>query len=321
MKRVSGIFLICLILELMFSFSSWSWTSVANPDSNKSRLRSVKMVAADNGWAVGDRGVILHGEGSPFTWSVDSTISTTEYLLSIDMLSDGSDGWVVGTNGEILRWKVAQWNTFSSPTTETLWSVYVVNAATAYAVGNNCTILKWNGSSWSQVSLSLSDETMKKSLLSVYMTDDNNGWAVGSEGVILHCVAGSWSEASSPTDKTLWSVFMSTGSDGWVVGDDDAVLRYDGTDWAEELSASDNATLLEVEMFSDSLGWIVGGRCYAECDLGAGEEPECTLLKWNGSAWSKVSAPDDDKPARSVSIIDAANVWSVGNDGLIIQGP
>jgi hypothetical protein len=102
------------------------------------------MVSADDGWAVGWHGTIIHWNGTD--WST-VTSPTTVNLYSVFMVS-ASDGWAVGSAGTIIRWDGASWTNVTSPTTLGLFSVFMVSASDGWAVGVFGTIIRWTGTVW-----------------------------------------------------------------------------------------------------------------------------------------------------------------------------
>ena len=77
-----------------------NWTS---PTSQS--LHDVFMVGADDGWAVGIDGLIIHWDGTE--WS-NVTSPAGEHLTSVHMVG-ADDGWAVGNDGEIIHWDGTQW--------------------------------------------------------------------------------------------------------------------------------------------------------------------------------------------------------------------
>jgi hypothetical protein len=55
-----------------------------------------------------------------------------------------SDGWIVGNLGTILRWDGSSWSSETSPTTNTLWSIYMVTVNDGWAVGTFGTIIRYS---------------------------------------------------------------------------------------------------------------------------------------------------------------------------------
>jgi len=77
-----------------------NWTS---PTTR--HLRSVFMVNASDGWAVGDAGTIIRWDGDD--WRT-VTSPTGHGLLSVFMIS-ADDGWAVGWDGTIIQWTGTEW--------------------------------------------------------------------------------------------------------------------------------------------------------------------------------------------------------------------
>jgi len=96
------------------------------------------MVSANEGWAVGSGGTILHYSGG--SWGT-VTSPTIEWLSSVFMVIPG-EGWAVGAKGTILHYSGGSWSTVTSPTT-TNWlnSVFMVCTGEGWAVGDKGMIL------------------------------------------------------------------------------------------------------------------------------------------------------------------------------------
>jgi len=108
----------------------------------------VFMVGADDGWAVGYKGTIIHWDGTE--WS-NVTSPTTANLYSLHMVS-ADDGWAVGYPvgyyGTIIHWDGTEWSNVTSPTTLPLESLHMVSADDGWAVGWFGTIIRWTGAEW-----------------------------------------------------------------------------------------------------------------------------------------------------------------------------
>lgn len=74
-----------------------TWSTVVSPTS--SNLNSVSMVSADEGWAVGDAGTILHYANR--IWTPVTPSPTPNPLYSVSMVSAG-EGWAVGASSLII---------------------------------------------------------------------------------------------------------------------------------------------------------------------------------------------------------------------------
>jgi photosystem II stability/assembly factor-like uncharacterized protein len=286
-----------------------SWSVVPIPTGCKSGmdtcfLRSVSMVSASEGWAVGDwasptgPAVILHYAGG--LWSA-VTSPTTGFLFSVFMVSP-SDGWAVGgtmSSGTILHYTGGLWSAVTSPTVNGLLSVFMINAGEGWAVGASGTILHYTGGLWS---LYTASNPTTDGLASVFMVNAGEGWAVGG-GTILHYIGGLWSAVTSPTIGPLTSVFMVSATEGWAVGLFATILHYTGGSWSAVTSPT-TYHLESVFMLSASDGWIVG--------------QDRAILHYDGGSWSIVTNPSMSD-FFSVFMVSADEGWAVGDFGAIIH--
>ncbi len=109
--------------------------SVAGPGN----LHSVWGSGANDVWAVGEAGAIVHWDGT--RWAPFAS-GTTQRLNSV-WGSGPTNVWAVGEMGTILRWRGRAWEAVTSPTTRTLRGVWGTGADDVWAVGNEGTILHW----------------------------------------------------------------------------------------------------------------------------------------------------------------------------------
>ncbi len=210
----------------------------------------------------------------------------------------------------------------SSPTSQNLNSVYVVNNLTetnndlttldAWAVGDAGTIAHWNGDSWVTV-----DSPTTENLYGVAFYNSSYGWAVGGasdRGVILNYDNGNWVEwdyvsfgsdplATDMVNSTLYSVTI--GNDlmsGWIVGADGIALSWSGDDciwWGMPTGLP--TTLRSVAMVHGSEdAWAVG-------DHGI-------IMHWTGGVWSNMTSPTDLNLYGIVMVNGASSAWAVGGD-------
>jgi ribosomal protein L40E len=122
-------------------FPIWRWNGIAwsNMTGPTTTVpNSVCMADANNAWAVGGIGMIIHCSGS--NWS-NYTSPTKANLLSVCMVN-ATSGWAAGAGGTILRYENYQWKNFTSPTTQTLFSTYQKSNTNGWAVGYNGTIVR-----------------------------------------------------------------------------------------------------------------------------------------------------------------------------------
>ena len=318
-----------------------TWTAANSPVTYP--LRSVAVLSASDGWAVGYEGyypdgdhqgsVMLRWNGNMWNeWGSDSSGSP---LFSVTTVSN-SDGWAVGSindnddESEILRWNGSAWNTVQPPMGGTLNSVAMVSANDGWAVGGGgtClpglrlagTLMRWNGSTWSGASVT------DRVLNSVAMISASDGWAVGhycyasmvngnptydTDSVIMNWNGSSWNEILSPTYLPLDSVAMLSATNGWAVGMEGTILHWNGSTWSW-LTSPTSCDLTSVTMVSVDDGWAVGGGG-TDCP----SQPS-VILHWNGMTWSEITSPVSQK-LNSIAMISANDGWAVGQAGTILH--
>jgi hypothetical protein len=138
MRRLALLTPLLVILVVMLCVASltvnaraegWSWIKVAD-DVN---LQSVDMVNLNDGWAVGDSGIIIRWDG--VTWkNVTSPIPAGKHLFSVNIVNS-TDGWAVGSDGVIIHWDGASWSNVASPTGAWLSCVDMVSSTDGWIVG------------------------------------------------------------------------------------------------------------------------------------------------------------------------------------------
>ncbi len=224
-------------------------------------LNSVHFVDANNGWVVGNHGIILHTTNGGATWTSQTTDAVRNALAPGDPaitlesvhFVDAMNGWVVGHNGTILH-TINGGTTWTAQTvddsfTNHLQSVYFVDAMNGWAVGNRTgtsgiqDIIRTTdgGSTWLKSEF---DSGVNVLLLnSLHFADAKNGFVVGNSFnfspyavrlVILHTTDGgkTWIPQNSidphtdpDVQKNLRSVYSIDANNAWAVGSGGTILR------------------------------------------------------------------------------------------------
>jgi len=265
----------------------------------------------------------------PITVSVEATVGgTLKSVWTISPDPGGTiRGFAVGKSGKAWRWDGAGWIAEATPVITDLLGVSVISATDAFAVGLGDTIIRWNGVSWTGPYVA---PTSGISYRGVHMLSSLDGWIVGTKGVqstFLHWDGVSWTllAANVPTAVDLYGVFM-LSAQGWAVGDGGTIARWDGIRWNAVTQPVSSTTPLRGVWLAESAtdGWIVGnGGCiirfngvywnlYQTLPTGAdlygvhgfdasnvwavGKDPDGggampgTVEKWNGAAWTAITA-------------------------------
>jgi hypothetical protein len=96
------------------------------------------MVSSNDGWAVGDSGIIIRWDGT--SWN-NVTSPAMKHLFSVNMVNS-TDGWAVGSDGCIIHWDGASWSNATSPTGAWLSDVDMVSSTDGWIVGADG-IFRW----------------------------------------------------------------------------------------------------------------------------------------------------------------------------------
>lgn len=244
-----------------------------------SRPRGLRTLSAgtqlQEGWAVGDGGVILRFNSPADTppggvprWTVFQDTGRVTNGVSLDSYAHG---WLVGDPpGDGFGIAAARWNPDGTPSWDpvaidraTINAVQAVSSTDAWAVGDaganlggNCSararIGRWNGAAWACVA---SPSNRNLNALHVLDTDGNGaadfGWAVGDTG---------------------------GGNVGGCPRNNARILRFDGA-WSCESGATVNEDLRGVFTVSPIDAWAVGRR-------GRNNGVGWTILRNTGGGWA-----------------------------------
>ena len=251
-------------------------------------------LSENDGYAVGQGGVILHNDGT--TWT-EETSNTTNDLYAIYMFS-GTDGVAVGKSGTVVindggTWEVAT----DIPTEEDLFAISVLDENNTWVVGKGGTILYADASG-----PVVQESPTTKDLKGVFAVSADDVWAVGKTGTIIHFDGSEWTEIVSPTSKSLSGVYFTSASDGWAVGKSGTIIHYDGTEWTLFESDAD-FNMLAIYLLNANSGLIVG--------------EDGSLASYNGSSWIP-GGSGSVNDLNAVFMLDENNYWLAGNNGTVV---
>jgi len=205
----------------------WQWV---HPDVQGTTINDLSFIDDNNGWAVGQGGVIMKTTDGGNTWAAQNS-GTTYNILGVDFVSS-STGWAVGNLGDYTSFVIKTTDGGTTWTAQTLPSGYntavledvdFVNASQGVAVGNGKVYYTFNGgSTWTQVASGTSPGQVNSGhyLLRVQMVDANTGYAVGQTGVIYKTTNGgvNWTQQTSNVTSDLKGLYFKNANEGVVVG-------------------------------------------------------------------------------------------------------
>lgn len=287
----------------------WVWQSDV-PASDQ--LNTVWASAADDAWAGGDDGLMLHWNGT--AWSVVDA-STVNHIAAI-WGSSASDVWaaaggVGGPNAaNLVHWNGTAWSPVDAGTTMNLKSLWGASANDVYAAGASGvagTIQHFDGNAWSTIF-----PTTDTAPSSVSGSSSSDVWVVGGDmypsfgdHYVIHGAGTSFSPEASGLSQSLTSVWSAAHDDAWAIGQA-GFVHWNGSAWSVVQTPFDtNVSYADVFGLSSTRVWAVLGSQ--------------TIAAWDGNAWTAEHA--DAVGARLVAIggVDASHRFAVGENATIMR--
>lgn len=308
---------------VILHYTQGHWKPVPLPPDLKSRigchatgslcpaisLRSISMVSATDGWAVGNTllplyadgiivGVVFHYTGGK--WVFDRLLGSA---LSSVFMRTASDGWIVGkgSNG---------------------WSG---------SNKGNAPVFHYNGSTWTPVNDPAFASFIPRTIIALSPTgvwlDGTDFSGSGFDGdapeVILRYDGSRWSrQITDLGNSRIYGMAMFSTGEGWAVGSLSGgtgphpahpqkalVEHYSGGKWQQDASfaspsASSGYSLYGIAMASAGEGWAVGSDGLIVHDL--------------GGTWTQVPGPTG-QTLLSIAMTSPGEGWAVGDGGTILH--
>ena len=201
-------------------------------------LTDVCFADADQGWAVGDKGVIVHSDDGGRNWELQS-VPTSCRLEAVQFL-DPQIGWVVGgrvhpythhTSGVVLRTTDGgtTWKQVPDLTLPALKAVRFVNARQGWALGNPCALYPTGifrtedgGQTWTTLPGGIRGRWTAGDF-----RDAMRGVVVGHDGQMARIAvpAVELIDMANTGPGPLRAVRFSTDTAGWLAGDGGLLLN------------------------------------------------------------------------------------------------
>ncbi len=288
MKTILQI-LFFFLLVTQICFAQW----YPQNSGTTSSLNSVHFENANNGWVVGDSGIILHTTNGGQEWLKQN--SGTILPLNSVYFNDANKGWAVGG-------KLPDYPPYFEYDSSII--IHTTNGGITWDAQ-----LYWP----------------KSQLSSVFFMDANKGWAVGYDsttklGIIYNTTNGgtNWSQQFRDSGFRLNDIFMEDPNNGFAVGQVDCITGGCGG-FIKTTDGGFTWTLLEINSFplAEGLAFIrtgvwcsVGGaglRGYGKISLTTDD-----FITWNTSTYTQCWVFYD------VTFINNDTGWVVGNNGTIL---
>ncbi|MBI5926645.1 MAG: hypothetical protein HY836_13720 [Aquabacterium sp.] len=289
------------------SFSARAVSLVSDP--LRVALKGVYFINAQQGWAVGEQGVLLATSDGGRHWAAQKlpALVGNATLRSVAFTADGRRGWLVGDAGVFLQTadlgRTWQAQAYVQPTKDNLTSVSASRDGLVVVVGERGQAYhsEDGGGKWSSVV----GRTGAVVPIQAVSAAGKFAWQAGSKGTVVRYdpgVASNFFDAGRGA-KDDWQGIsaMADGQRVWVVGANGRILftQEGGSKWDEQASLTRH-TLRAIHVDPDGQrGWAVG-------DHG-------TLLgtQDGGAHWMRL-AGGEDVLADFAFAADGQQGWAIG---------
>ena len=302
-------------------------------------IQSVWGTAANDIFAVGNSGKIIHYDGTKWSEMTSPTAQTLYYVWGMA----SNDVFAVGNAGTIIHYDGSSWSAQASGTAQNLFCVYGTASNNVFAVGNTGANRHYDGTSWGDGPIA----------------DGNNFYSVfAASSSVLYIGGGNWrfyktinggvgwaNVSTAPTPATVWGLWASGPDDVFLIcGSNGLVLHYDG------LSVTSFGDVTGATAFVND-GWgTSGSNVYVVANNGgiynyngaawSGTIPSSnamygiwgllanniyavgassTILNYNGTSWNDMTAQDNANHMLGVWGVDENDIFAVGFSGTIIR--
>lgn len=289
-------FLALLLLAAPAAAQAWEHQA---PRPTNLDLRGVHAVSADEAWAIGDDGVLVHTVDGGATWETTSLPSTSTWTV---FFLDAARGWAAGngffhtTDGGATWVKDNDWGTITD--------IRFLDAQRGWACGNGGVTYRTTdgGLTWSYTAVG-----PIATLRSIFFVDAQHGFTVNIDGDVFESLDGgaSWSLVHASGASNLNTVRFFDSQEGWVIGGDTFLHTTDGgASW--QAASVPPGTWVHGAEFADRLhGWGVG----------AGGGGVRTVD--GGQTWVAMDTSIEGPRLWDVHFADAQNGFLVGETGVL----
>ncbi|KPA15074.1 hypothetical protein MHK_004719, partial [Candidatus Magnetomorum sp. HK-1] len=274
-----------------FAQEEIEWLS-ENPLSQSNTLYGVWSSSANDVFAVGAAGTILHYDGSNWT----SMTSGTANQLNDVWGTSANDVFAVGSTNTILHYDGTSWASMTG--SSHFLGVWGTSGNDVFTVGSSGTILHYDGSSWSTMTSGTTSP-----LKSVWGTSGSDVYVVGDAGAMFYYDGTNWSSMTSGTSMHIIGLWGLSSNDIYYVGSNLPIRYYNGSSWAN-LPGVNSTTMT-------SLWGTSGDNIYAVGVNGL-------IAHYDGSSALSVSSPTSDY-LYDIWGNSSTSLYAVGLNGTVIH--
>ncbi|WP_375765682.1 hypothetical protein NR798_28715 [Archangium gephyra] len=273
------------------STSNWCWD---NPLSEGRTLFTVRGRSETDVWAVGERGVALHWDGT--CWA-RLTPGTTQALRAA-WPAAGRTWWLAGAGGALHKWDGSAWTSQMLAESLTIYDIEGSSDTSAIAVGQGGAIYSFNGTLWSPQSWDAGTSPAPE-LLAVWPASNNEAWAVGKGSALVHGVDGGWVTVNKTGSVDLMAIASGVDAGTAHAVGKGTLATYSNGSWSSAAYATSSTPLNGV--WTSSGATRIVGPASTIYVLGKASEASGTPQLLN-SIWG-----------------NDAVLWAVGSSGTIVR--
>lgn len=246
--------------ESALNLDGEEWRHIDIPAQSAVNINAAWGTSANNIYAVGDNGRVMHFDGSQWLFELNLGVNYRGVWGAWE-----TDVWVVGDSGRIVYGGGGQnWVTQLSATTRSLYGVWGESEQHVFAVGVAGEIVELADNRWTRL-LKATD----RNLLDVCGVEVPSGggeaayavYAVGAEGTILRrdVDTGDWEAMDSPVSSTLFALGVARGDAVFAAGSGGVVLTLDRGEW-KQVASTTSADLYDIAATPGGRLFVVGGH-------------------------------------------------------------
>ncbi len=282
------------------SADDWCWE---NPWPQGNALNAVWAASESDVWFAGERGTLMHWDGSRF-----EQVSLDAGVTLRGLWGTGPDDvWVVG-DGVLFRNDGGSWTPVDdSGAIVAHVSVHGTGPDDVWVAAAAEVVKHWNGKEWEQQVVKDPAVDAYEQFSSIFMAAPDAGWLTTELGNVYHWDGAAWSLQQSFEGTQLACVWSSSPEEAWVGGGDAFLARGSAKGWTQ--LGGNQPYMTWNGLWGDGAGtlWGVGvnARIGRFAD-GIFEEDESYV-------------PGGAPYLNAIGGTAPENLWAVGESGVILQ--
>ena len=244
------------------------WRIVKTPPDVEASVGEMQFFSKNDGWAIAGKHLLRYNGKGWFKYKkIVHPDPLSDYGLAGFQMSEGGDGWFVGTelvpdprvggrtinHSMIWRFEDGEFIPIKHPDKTWLGTVWFNNPNDGWAMGYGA--LHYTDGEWKDVELNYIVEDC-------YFFGEDDGWAV-SMGSIWHWDGVTWTrEAKCGSFENFTSIAFNEPDSGWAglniaTGWDPHMMHYDGEEW-EHCETKFSENINDIDFCNADYGCAVG---------------------------------------------------------------